>query len=131
MGNLGFLIPTVNKEDFNIAKIHDLLQKQFLEFSYEIFPDELAIVSKEGNRISSIYFDNNTGIIEEDCPDELKHLKGEPSFSFTYPTYMGWDEINHWKVFTFLHSHFKAYWLDEGIHPEFMGPNYVFKEYNW
>lgn len=141
MGNLSFLHPTTNKEEFNLESIAKILIDN--GFEIEALPEwnEIRVLlphaQDEDNYVCSIYFDQENYLLDtldEDIADpenkeykrNLVNFKKEADTKCIQISY-GYNDDNRQKVVRFLHKYFKTYWLDEGIHPELIEPNYKFK----
>lgn len=155
MGNLSFIVPTKNLEDFNFRKIFELLSEKFKDLNVYSVPEHNAIqiLNKRGDTITDIYFNEDCYILDYDedikllqnISDEskemgydrtdfyldqiegLKKLKEiNPDLNNIIQTTYGFGRETDLKqdIDFFLKDHFYAYLFDEGIHPEYMGPDY-------
>lgn len=142
MGNLTFIVPTKNIEDFTIDKVYSLLKDKFPEFNIvkEIEFNQISILSND-HTISHLYFnqdcyivdfDQNVKELSEMNMDQLalkllKLKKLNPDLTNSIQT----THSNFFKekntIDTFLRLQFSGYVFDEGIHPEFIPPDYVSK----
>lgn len=142
MGNLSFLVPTSNLENFTQEKISEMLEHEFPEFTLE--KDEkfkqIDIRSKKDVLVTTIYFETDCYLLDYD--EAIEMLKNPDShanspkelilkleilkrfnpdlnncLSLTYGTGMFVDD--KFRVERFLMKQFNGYLFDEGIHPEF------------
>ena len=158
MGNLSFIIPTKNIEDFNIDKVFELLTKQFKDLYFELNYDFESIqvrklIKNNSELVMDLYFNQDCYILDYDRDIESLKESSEESKEIGYdkPDYY-LDQIEGLKklkelnpdldnvlqttygtgremdlkhdIDFFLKDYFYAYLLDEGIHPEYMGPDY-------
>ena len=67
MGNLTFIVPTKNIEDFTIDKVYSLLKDKFPEFNIvkEIEFNQISILSND-HTISHLYFNQDCYIVDFD-----------------------------------------------------------------
>lgn len=153
MGNISFLIPTTNLNEYNCDSIVVLLRKNFpdlitkndskMESSYECI--EVSYKNKEVvyfcfDKLPSYLLDEinecEKELINHKCVDS-KILKNILSFKaiplnkelkvLSYKHDNSITEQHRRKIEIFLHSYFKCFILDEGINPEMITPDYVFK----
>jgi len=165
MGNLSFIVPTKNKENFNIEFISNLINYQ-LNFNVDNYSEfeQLSITTDfldtftilkgrliKDVKICDIFFNQECYILNfekdlkylqemikenkkyEEFFVDLKKLEElKPNLKnclhITYGQGMLFKERN--RILNLLKNHFYAYIFDEGIHPEFMSPNFQFKEEN-
>jgi hypothetical protein len=158
MGNLSFIVPTKNVEDFNIDKVFELLTEQFKDLYFELDYDNKSIQVRKmkdinSNLITDLYFNQDCYILDYDEDIEtlktaseeakengydrtefyLDQIEGLRKLKELNPdldnviqtTYgYGWEmDLKH-DIDFFLKDYFYAYLFDEGIHPEYMGPEY-------
>ena len=143
MGNLSFIVPTKNIEDFNMEKIYQLLLEKFTEL--DITKDEkfeqIQIYDKE-IFIMDLYFNQDCYILKYN--EDIKYLKEEmnmpeladwlvklkklkPDLNNVIQSTYGQDYNIKNDVDFFIKDYFTSYLFDEGIHPEFMAPDYIRK----
>mgnify|MGYP000917989318 CR=1 FL=1 len=75
MGNLSFIVPTKNIEDFNREKIYQLLLGKFPDLTIENSEewDSIQIRDKNDNLVEDLYFNQDCYILDYDRDiDELK-----------------------------------------------------------
>lgn len=158
MGNLSFIVPTKNTEDFNIDKIFKLLTEQFKDLYFELNYDFKSIQVRKmkndnSDLVMDLYFNQDCYILDYD--EDIKILKK----SSEEAKEMGYDNTDFYNeqieglrklkelnpdldnviqttygtgietdlkqdIDFFLKDYFYAYIFDEGIHPEYMGPDY-------
>lgn len=142
MGNLSFLVPTKNLEDFNRENIAKMIKTQFPKFSVEESTEwnQIEVRNKKGTLITQIYCNQECYLLDYDkdmeelrnpenriynCNEMIFKLQILRSYdpdlnnciSLTYGTGMYVDE--KFEIERFLMLHFNGYLFDEGIHPEF------------
>jgi len=142
MGNLTFIVPTKNIEDFTIDKVYSLLKTNFPEFTITKEKEFNQIsVQFKNNTVSNLYFNQDCYIVDfdQDIKDlsemnmdqlalkllELQKLNPDLTNSIQTTHSNFFDEKN--AIDTFLRLQFDGYVFDEGIHPEFIPPDYVSK----
>lgn len=157
MGNLGFIIPTKKLEDFNIDKIYSMLKEEFSDFNIEkgdsaigIHKDTDLVCNLYFNQDCYLLdYDRDIESLEEITKEseeskyykqtkerndnlikslkELKDLNPDLNnvIQTTYGYGIGFDYKND--VDLFIKDYFYGYIFDEGIHPEFIPPDYVRK----
>lgn len=158
MGNLSFIVPTKNLEDFNLQKVFELLLEKFKDLNIISSPEHESIQVwtsiKNEILITDLYFNQDCYILEYEKDIELlKELIEETTYTelkqrfqdnidgliklkelnpdlnnviqMTYGFGIDMDLRND--IEFFIKDHFYAYLFDEGIHPEYMGPDYVRK----
>lgn len=147
MGNLTTLIPTRNRDKWNIDDIYKLLSENFENFNFERDDqwDQLTVTVKNpGGRfrdfICNIYFNRSADFDFESDIQELKEIgkykdaiklellvKSKPDMNNVIETTYG--DYGDYKndIDFFLKDYFGAYIFDEGIHPEYIPPDYVRK----
>jgi len=144
MGNLGFLVATKNLDKFNKDDVYDLLVKEFPKF--DISKDEKfnRVSANLGNKnITDLYFNQKCYFLKydediqylkdpenqifngEQLANKLEHLRSlnpdlDNCVEMTHSSYH--DE--RLAIGIFLMRYFEAYSFDEGIHPEYMPPDY-------
>jgi hypothetical protein len=141
MGNMTMIVPTENLQEFNVDKVCDLLNLEFPQFTIVEFDDEIRVENK-GMVVTELYFHQDSshminfdediselqGMGMNDLADKLYELeKMNPDLSNTLFTTYGGSHLEKNSVDQFLREYFKAYIFDEGIHPEFMPPDYQSK----
>lgn len=151
MGNLSFIIPTQNLQDYNKIRIQELLTEHILNGQFPISPEwnEIGIYKKGDDPvklgpIANLYFGQDCYVLnfERDITelrkqDNQKLATGLEELQKLNIDYDNIIQMTHAlepnqkikrDAEIFLHKHFKAYILDEGIHPEYIGPDYVYKK---
>lgn len=141
MGNLAYLIPSENLEDFTFDKITSLIENEFPNFDVV---GGLVRFKNKPNRtsIGRYYMEDECYLLEDphldieylrnDCryakAEELEHFfkMGLDLTKVLCLTHSAWFIENN-SVIMFLKDYFKGYVFDEGIHPDFIGPDYVSK----
>lgn len=158
MGNLSFIIPTKNVQDFNIDKVYTLLTEQFKDLYFELNYDSNSIQIRKikiynSDLVMDLYFNQDCYVLDYDndiealkeVSDEVKEMgydktdyyldqiEGLKKLKELNPdldnvlqtTYGTGREIDlKQDIDFFLKDYFYAYLLDDGIHPEYMGPDY-------
>lgn len=141
MGNITMIVPTKNLKHFNVDKVNDLLNSEFPQFSI-IKNDNSIRIENKGSLVTNMYFNQDSSdFIKFD--EDISELKGmgmnelaeklykleklDPDLSNTIHTTYGFSHIEKNSVDQFLKEYFTAYIFDEGIHPEFMPPDYQSK----
>ena len=157
MGNLGFIIPTKKLEDFNIDKIYSMLKEEFSDFNIEkgdsaigIYKDTDLVCNLYFNQDCYLLnYDRDINTLEEITKESeeskyyqqtkernnnliksLKELKDlNPDLNNVIQTTYGYGKGFDYKndVDFFIKDYFYGYIFDEGIHPEFIPPEYVRK----
>lgn len=140
MGNITYIIPTENLQDFNFEKVCSLIREEFPHFSVD---DGVVNMGKNKDcYITDFWIDDDCYLLEDPAED-LKNLREmdmeDLVIDYNYllslnldlnkaiaTKYGGWF-IEKNSIDMFLKDHFKGYVFDEGIHPEFIPPNYVSK----
>lgn len=152
MGNVGFLIPTQKHEDWNLTRVSQLLQERFPNFTILTTPEhgQLEILKKPGlfvrqGTVAILYFeqpcyvlnytDDITWLEEEGKPELAQKLRSLQALDPNLES--GAIQMTHGDHFKqrcsvekFLMEYFGAYAFDEGIHPEYMPPDFQFKPEN-
>jgi hypothetical protein len=155
MGNIGYLIPSIKKEEFNLNSIKDLIEKNFDGIRVEYFESELNLYAEirkgffkkksEEEFLFSI-FEEECYLINPKCVQEnkdyeikngiyekndlletimKKNLDFKNSIAFTYPP--NFYFINYrTSILTFLRNYFDAYDFDEGTFPDYIKNNEKF-----
>jgi hypothetical protein len=142
MGNITVIVPTSKIEDFNVGRVSEILKKEFPQFEYHIDDKYIQILYKDGV-VTDLYFDEDSSylidfdrdikqLIDDDrieLAEKLKDLDDmSPDLSKTLHTTYGrgvsHDYIEKNSIDQFLKDYFVAYIFDEGIHPEFIPPDY-------
>ena len=150
MGNLSFLVK--QKNNFNIKEIKELVEKEFPEYKGEIStqfpetdmqffygePDDYLICDVY---IQECYLLDSLGKYtkeyeEEGSEDCIKYekelmdanLERENSLAITYGYTDSVSSDYRNGIVKFLQKHYNTYWLDEGIHPEYIAPDYFDKK---
>jgi hypothetical protein len=149
MSNTAWFIPTKNTEHYHIRGIKELLEKEFPLFKVRTSSKSLQIENENGT-INAFWFsrcdflntldEDEKWVTEDYRKSEFKNklLAGIKQLRFMnfdktkvylscgyYATFE--NEKNKALVERFIHQYFGCFWLDEGIHPEFIGPEYQFK----
>lgn len=147
MGNLSFIIPTTNLQDYNINSITTLLHKNVNNGKFIIDSkfNEIVVYEKNENRgpVCQLFFNQDCYLLnfekdikeleilgEEKAVKELQELQAlNIDLDNIIQMKCLYDYKNYIKRETeiFLHQHFKAFIFDEGIHPEFIEPTYKYK----
>lgn len=152
MGNIGFLIPTQKHEDWNLTRVSQLLQKRFPNLDIQTFPENnfLSILKKPGifvsqGTVTNLYFDQPCYVLnyaddiawleKEGSPELAQKLRRLQELDPNLETgAIQMTHGSHYKhrcsVEKFLMEYFGAYYFDEGIHPEYMPPDFQFKPEN-
>lgn len=152
MGNIGFLIPTQKHEDWNLTRVSQLLQERFPNFTIFIVHEHnyLEILKKPGlfvkqGTITQLYFDQPCYILNYSDDIEWLEERGKHELAQKLSILQklnpnletGAIQMTHGVHFKyrcsvekFIKEYFKAYSFDEGIHPEYMPPDYKFKPEN-
>jgi len=138
MGNISFIIPKENLQDFTVTGIVKLIIDNLrakLNLSIELHPTgQIIITDKKGETVCEMW-NSKDGcyLLDESDEDDsssntkkwIEKLKEadlkdtDPCIGISY----GWTSDSNKvrsKILTFLIKYFKGYWLDEGIHPEFI-----------
>lgn len=140
MGNLSFLIPTKNLQDFTQNNIFDILTKEFPEF--KITSDnkwkQITVRTKKDVLVTDIFFNAECYILDYD--KDIETLKNDKNYrntelilklnvlrsfnpdlqnciSLTYGSGIFMED--KFRVEKVLMKYFNGYLFDEGIHPEF------------
>jgi hypothetical protein len=145
MGNLSFIVPTKKLEDFNIDKVYDLLVTNFSDLTIDLDKNFNQIqVFKNGNLVTDLYFNQDIYIldIKRDIDELLKLREVElaewlivlqklnPDLDNVIQTTYGSGRFTDIKqdIDFLIKDYFTSYLFDEGIHPEFMPPDYKRKK---
>ena len=153
MGNLSTMVPTIKAHEFNRRTIATLIADNFPKavVHTQVDHDMIDVYMKgddpeKKGPIFHLYFNQDKpyfyeeGVTDEDrkylSEKELKSYqyffdKGYTKFpTFEYTHAIGLKKHRQLKhdIERFLHGYFKAYVFDEGIHPEHIAPNYVWKD---
>lgn len=159
MGNLSYIIPTENQEEFNREKITEILENQFPDLIIHSDDewDQIVVSVKPNKRfkdelVVQMYFNADCYLLKgenfensiselrdktetwpggEKLAEQLSELKElnpdlNKSISMTHCPYYDLREVKR-QVEIYLHSYFKSFIFDEGIHPEFIPPDYVWR----
>jgi len=137
MGNISFIIPKENLHDFNSKGIVEIISKNFSEIEIEQHLTGQMIFKRRGETICEMWNEKNGCCLLKDKVDESEiddcdqanyaklndlNLSGEePCIGISYGD-MHLSKLRT-QMLTILVKHFKGYWLDEGIHPEFISYN--------
>lgn len=158
MGNLSFIVPTKNVEDFNIDKVYSLLKVNFIDLHFDLIHEYESIQVRKSKKndsalVMDLYFNQDCYILEYDKDIEyLKEISEETKEMGFDKTDFYLDQIEGLKklkelnpdldnilqttygtgaemdlkhdIDFFLKDYFYAYLFDEGIHPEYMSPDY-------
>lgn len=141
MGNITMIVPTQHTKDLNVSFVEGILKNEFPQFTYITGSDHIQVIYKNMvvtdmyfNEDSSymINFDNNIEELEElemyDLANKLRELKSiNPDLKKTLHTTHSGFQLEKNSIEQFLKDYFKAYIFDEGIHPEFIPPDYQSK----
>lgn len=140
MGNLSFIIPKENLQDFTnigIVKIIEDNLREKLKLDIELHSTgQIIITNKNGDTVCEMWNQKDGCYLlaeggsdeangdkhEEWLRNKLKEVnlkQSEPCFGISYGYSFDSEKLRS-KIITFLIKHFKGYWLDEGIHPEFI-----------
>lgn len=157
MGNLSFLIPTKNKSDFKFDNIKRMISEHFTQFVLrddEIYEEINVWTKDEETLITTLYFNHDCYVLEFD--KDLYFLKEKADNSINekikayyqnlYDKLLQLKELNpniqkclasthgsgrmykdKCRIEKMLKDEFGCYIFDEGIHPEFMPPDYQYK----
>lgn len=145
MGNVSYIIPTINVEDYTHVKIGELLTNKFPYFDIECDNEfsSIRVSIKDKSHICNLYFEQECYILdfEQDIKDlnesgdtysaiQLEMLKENIKIDLNNTLEMTYGNAPYsyrTEIESFLHSHFRAFIFDEGIHPEFIPPDYRYK----
>lgn len=138
MGNLSFLIPTKRTEEFTVDNILTLLKTLFPKF--KIFKidgfEQIRIEDSQKNLICEIWKGNC--YLLENIDDDIQSCEEEDFRNKNYYLQLKYANLNidnciqvsygytidfsknRTKVLKEICKEFGCYWLDEGIHPEYM-----------
>lgn len=151
MGNIGFLVPTKKLEDWNRHRIGKLLKDRFPNFEISIDPtwEQIDVIKKGGflartSEITTLYFNQDCYILNysedikwleennmQDLAQKLIELQElNPDLNNVIQMTHGGFHKERNSVEKFLMEYFGAFSFDEGIHPEYMPPDYKFKQKN-
>lgn len=88
---------------------------------------ELRIERKDGTLVCELYDERKCPLLEnlekdDDPQGRLDGLKSEPCISMTYGNGLKAVENLRREILKMIHKRFGCFILDEGIHPEYMGP---------
>ena len=138
MGNISFIIPKENLKDFTVTGIVKLVKDNLCEklnLSIELHPTgQIIIKDKDEETVCEIWnSEDGCYLLDESNEDgsssntkkwfkKLKEADLKDTDQCIGISY-GWTLDSHkvrTKILTFLIKYFKGYWLDEGIHPEFI-----------
>ena len=130
MSNLLFFIPTINESQFNEKNIIELVQKEFPLLEITEIEKYITIRNKFG--IAGEFYFDKCCLLDQlgESTVELEKIKLINNNANILVSNYKYDWINKKLanlVRKFIHKHFKCYWLDEGIYPEFIGPDHNFK----
>jgi len=136
MGNVSFIIPKENLQDFTSQGIIKLIEDNLrakLNLSIELHPTgQIIITDKKGETVCEMWEEKEGCYLLSDSNEDdsssntkkwIEKLKEadlkdtDPCIGISYGSYPFNKERT--KILTFLIKYFKGYWLDEGIHPEF------------
>ncbi len=133
MGNISFIIPSDKKDEFTIANITEMLRKRFSKLKFELLDIGQLIVWKNNDIVCELWLQKECYLLKEneDEEDEDNFLNIEwinklDSLNLTDEVVLGSSygyTPNHnyrSEILTYIIDYFKGYWLDEGIHPEFI-----------
>jgi hypothetical protein len=141
MGNISFIVPTIRKENFNIDKVSELLKENFpnLTFDVDLKFNQIRVRNDNG-LVTDIFFNQECHVLNFDrdikelidagkteLAEKLKKLKSmNPDLNNCIQTTYGSGKAIQTKfdIDYFLKDYFQAYVFDEGIHPEFITPDY-------
>jgi hypothetical protein len=146
--NFTYIIPTIKKKEFYINWVMELVYDKFhtdFEFEIEDMIDDTEIISdaaiydRRGNYICNIFMDGCVHTLPEKLDDELSFYKSVNNNEFInlltklknekidgsicFLLTQCENEIQYRKkiaLVNFLQKHYKAYILDDSIHPEFI-----------
>lgn len=145
MGNLSFIVPTQKLEDFNIDKVCDILGSNLPKISFKMSKEfKQVICEKDGHLVTELYFEQDCYVLQEDNLEEdkeyLKEIGKEeliddlvnlinvikPDLNNVIQMTFGSPYVyeERFEITDTLRQYFKSYTFDEGIHPEFMSPDY-------
>ncbi len=123
-------MPTEKKEEFSIAKVTELLKAKFPNLTFELMDIGQLVVWCDKRILCEMWMDEDCYLLDEvegeeddnEWYDKFKalNLKKDITIGFSYGSGMGINESTRSQILTFLCKYFKGYWLDEGIHPEFI-----------
>jgi hypothetical protein len=140
MSNCVFLFPTVNKENFNENFIKDLIIGKFPKYKIDIGENEISVYNKKDTFPFSLWIKDAEECYllsfedydDADTDENIIALKNANldsgvCLSYSHPFSMEGQSAKR-DIEILLHGYFKAYILDEGIHPEHISPDYVWKK---
>lgn len=146
MGNVSYLSPTKNKENFKIEFIYGFLFAKFTDLDYVIYNEfEQLQVMYHGRIVTDLYFNQDCYLLKSCDEDDIKNLeninenklinellefkKNNSNTKFVEMTHsMGIQGDKRKEIEKYLHDYFGLYIFDEGIHPEYIPPDYVWHE---
>lgn len=135
MANITYIVPTSNIEDWNEDKVKKLILSEFPQFSFDgssikykgreityfIFGDSVEYILDYENDIKYL---NERGM--SDLAEKLEKLKEiNPDLNNVVSTRHSGFYREKNSIDMFLKDYFNAYVFDEGIHPEFIPPDYI------
>lgn len=148
MGNLSFLIPTKNQQEFTLDGVAKLLTAEFPNLTFtkdEKFDGLTVYMTKDEGYVNEFYFNSECYVLnyeqdilelEEmgmvDLVNDLKTLQQmAPDLNncvqMTHEYKFKYREAKR-NVEIFLHKYFGLYIFDEGIHPDYIPPSYIYKK---
>lgn len=126
MGNIFWFIPIANEKDYNLISIGYLIQEKLPDYDFYVHGEQLSITNEIG--IVAEFWFSICVLLQEDENDlVLKIFDSSKEYLTSSYQYDRENRKLNNSVNRFIHKHFKSYWLDEGIHPEFIEPDYKFK----
>jgi hypothetical protein len=154
MGNLSYIVPIERQElATNVQALADFLKKKHPEFHYAVSKEWSQInvffaepeCSNKDIMICSIYVDDDGHCVYDDSiAEDLIYLKemlpkmvadynkfleaGGTRLSRLAITYGNDPKMRREIICKTIFRETKAFWFDEGIHPEFIPPGYKFKD---
>jgi len=143
MGNISFIIPKENIKDLTVENIVKLITEHFrnkLKIQVELHHTGQIIVRDNNERtVCELWIRKDGCYLLTETEESNSGSQGwwkklndlnlsstEPCIGSSYGDHSLTKERS--KILTFLTKHFKGYWLDEGIHPEFITYNEQFLE---
>jgi hypothetical protein len=130
MGNISFVVPTENRERFTLEHIKE--RAETLGCNTELLGmGQLIVNAKDNERICEIWMTDDVYLLdnidEENDENSVKLQKANllinnhnlaigVSYGVTSKPY----STKRSELIAHLLKEFKGYWLDEGIHPEFI-----------
>lgn len=123
MSNLSFIVPVENKDSFELKNLISFAEELKLEAKLYEQLEELHIFKKEVLvtkifKVPFCYLLNSFGQDDNSKKLQEANLQGT-CFIFTYELSFDKKKLRT-KLLTKTVKKFKGYWLDEGIHPEFI-----------